>query len=169
MSVGVAGADVRTPGKEHVVEGQVILTLPNEEGAAQITFDWMFLEKDKTDPRDLFGEFQPQDLKLDEGDMVLKMLQTPPRYADNFATRVWMQQAPIPAMLSTAWDILSLNDTVGPIFDTTGNFYDVWNETESMGVVQNQEGIRNISTLLGSGITRKTNADNIVEGYVKEN
>ena len=68
-----------------------------------------------------------------------------------------------------AWDLLSLNDTVGPIFATEGNFYDVWNETESMGVVQVQEGIRNISTLLGSGITRKTNLDNIVEGYVKEN
>ena len=101
--------------------------------------------------------------------MILKMLKTPPRYADNFATRVWMQQAPMTNNLLMAWDILKLNETEGPIFATEGNFYDVWNETEGMSIVQTQEGIRNISTLLGSGVTRKTNLDNIVEGYVREN
>jgi len=100
--------------------------------------------------------------------MILKMLRTPPRYADNFATRVWMSQAPIIDKLEFAWERLNLTDTRGPIYNTTNHFYDVWNETEAMGVVQTQEGVRSIATTLGDGITRKTNPDNIVEGYVIE-
>ena len=65
--------------------------------------------------------------------MILKMLQTTPRYASDFATRVWIRQAPIADKLILAWDELKLNETIGEIFNTTGNYYDIWNETQDAG------------------------------------
>ena len=65
--------------------------------------------------------------------MILKMLQTTPRYAGDFATQVWMRQVPIADKLILAWNELKLNETVGEIFNTTGRNYDIWNETQDVG------------------------------------
>ena len=47
--------------------------------------------------------------------MVLKMLETTPRYGDFFATRVWLDQAPLIEKLELGWQRLNLTDSIGPI------------------------------------------------------
>lgn len=142
---------------------------PGEEGEAQITFGWMFNELSKTDPEGLLKDLIPKDLQLDEGDMVLKMLETTPRYGDFFATRVWMDQAPLIEKLELGWERLNLTDSIGPILKTDGRFYDVWNESNPLTQQdETLEGVRSINTTLANGIMRRTNTENIVEGYVIE-
>lgn len=97
------------------------------------------------------------------------MLRTTPRYGDNFATRVWMDQAPLIDKLQLGWDRLNLTDSIGPILKTDGRFYDSWNETNPLTqIYETLEGVRSIDTELANGIMRRTNPDNIVEGYVIE-